>query len=78
MPGHPTGTYVQFIARHPDDVHGSSDGDAVGGRAIICGLSRAQARLAWLAFPGGRSRIDDVVDRVRESVPGVRVVDSRR
>ena len=71
-------TYVQFVAHDERAIIGSADGDAVGGRALLCGLSRSAARLAWMELPSGRSRIPDVLDRARECVPGLRVVDSRQ
>ena len=78
IPGQPPATYVQFVPHDERAVVGSPDGDAVGGRALLCDLSRSAARTAWLELPGGRSRIPEVLEFANERVAELRVVDSRR
>lgn len=77
IPQWPRADYVQFVAREESAIAGSADGDAVGGRALFCGLSRSTARLVWLELPGGRSSVPDVLSRVRERIPEALVTDSR-
>ena len=74
LEGQRDATYVQFVAHDERAIEGSEDWDAVGGRALLCGLSRSAARLVWMELPGGRSAIPAILDRARAEVPGLRVV----